>query len=456
VRVEMRDKIASYLEKAGTALPAEQILRVILNILSPNSFAADRVLRGILGGDPRFGEREGLWSLTSPPNPGPVKVAALHLQWDRRRPGCFRGAVHLADNGYSREFLRTETASPAEFLSLRAARAAADGHLLLVWSAQERSMWNRLLRADGLPAWEGESLALSALAARALPHVPPLRCPEDAASTLGLPSPDTEKPAAMARFLVALWQSLLDMVPAGLRDDLTKLRPWIEEGSAKVDFTGFAFDRDFLARIPPAPGVYLMKNRSGEIIYVGKADNLRRRVRSYFTSRALKDAKTARIHGQLHSLELLTCATGVEALLLEMRMIRDFRPPVNFQTEIHEQPGRYGNTRNLLLLVPVGDNAEVYLVKDGAFVARHSIPLGRPPSKKLSSRIRAVYFGTRRRTAAKRENWETEIVARWLAAHKRRLNYVDADESGDCASVLRRLTCLLMDPDRLARKVYYR
>jgi predicted GIY-YIG superfamily endonuclease len=223
-----------------------------------------------------------------------------------------------------------------------------------------------------------------------------------------------------------------------------------------VDFTGFAFDRDFLARIPPAPGVYLMKNRSGEIIYVGKADNLRRRVRSYFTSRALKDAKTARIHGQLHSLELLTCATGVEALLLEMRMIRDFRPPVNFQTEIHEQPGRYGNTRNLLLLVPVGDNAEVYLVKDGAFVARHSIPLGRPPSKKLSSRIRAVYFGTRRRTAAKRENWETEIVARWLAAHKRRLNYVDADESGDCASVLRRLTCLLMDPDRLARKVYYR
>ena len=50
-------------------------------------------------------------------------------------------------------------------------------------------MWNRLLRADGLPAWEGESLALSALAARAVPHVPPLRCPEDAASTLGLPLP---------------------------------------------------------------------------------------------------------------------------------------------------------------------------------------------------------------------------------------------------------------------------
>jgi hypothetical protein len=199
-----------------------------------------------------------------------------------------------------------------------------------------------------------------------------------------------------------------------------------------------------------------MKNRGGEVIYVGKADNLRRRVRSYFTSRALKDAKAVRIHGQLHSLEFLTCATGVEALLLEMRMIRDFRPPINFQTGIHEQPGRYGNSRNLLLLVPVEENAEVYMVKDGAFVARQSVLLGRAPAKRLSSRIRTVYFGTRRGKVAIKEDWETEIVARWLAAHKRRLNFVDVDESGDHASVMRRLTCYLMDRDGMARKVYYR
>lgn len=246
------------------------------------------------------------------------------------------------------------------------------------------------------------------------------------------------------------------MVPAGHRGSLAELKQWIEEGSARVDFTRFAFGRDFLARIPASPGVYLMRNRGGEVIYVGKADNLRRRVRSYFTSRALKDAKAARIHGQLHSLEFLTCTTGVEALLLEVRMIRDFRPPINFQTEIHEQPSRYGNSRNLLLLVPVIQNAEVYMVKDGAFIARQSVPLGRAPSKRLCSRIRTVYFGTRRGKVAKREDWETEIVARWLAAHRKRLNFVDVDESGDHASVMRRLECYLMDPDRLARKVYYR
>ena len=452
----MRDTIAGYLEKAGTALPAEQILRVVLNILSPNFFAADKVLRGIIGRDPRFYERQGLWHLTLQANPVPSEFAALHLQWERGRPDCFRGAVHLPENGSSWEFLRTETASSAEYQSLRAAREAADNHLLLVWSTKERSLWNRLLRTGGLPAWEGESLALNALAARALPHIPPLHYPEDTASILGLPSPDTERPAAMARFLFALWRSLLDTVPAGLRGNLAELKLWIEEGNAKVDFTRFAFGREFLARIPASPGVYLMRNRGGEVIYVGKADNLRRRVRSYFTTRALKDAKAARIHGQLHSLEFLTCATGVEALLLEMRMIRDFRPHINFQTEIHEQPSRYGNSCNLLLLVPVNENAEVYMVKDGAFVARLSVPLGRAPSKRLSSRIRAVYFGMRRSRAAKREDWETAIVARWLAAHKRRLNCVDVDESGDHLSVMRRLTCYLMDPDRMARKIYYR
>ncbi len=50
----MREKIAGYLAKAGRPLSAEQILRDVLNIHSPNSFAADKVLRGILKHDERF------------------------------------------------------------------------------------------------------------------------------------------------------------------------------------------------------------------------------------------------------------------------------------------------------------------------------------------------------------------------------------------------------------------
>jgi hypothetical protein len=452
----MREKIAGYLERAGRPLPAEQILREVLNIFSPNSFAAERVLKGILGSDPRFHRSRGLWSVTAQPALRPAETAALYLQWSTGFPRCFRGSVHLSTTGSLFEFEHSEASSSQNSRSLREARVQAENHLLLVWSGKELAMWHYLLRSAGLPEWTGESLALSKLAFRALSPTPRSRNPEDLAPLLDLLPPDTESPASMARYLNLVFRSLIDLVPARSRGSLMDLERWIAEGRVTVDFSRFGFGRDLLARIPESPGVYLMRDRTGEVIYVGKAGNLRRRVRSYFTPRALKDAKIARIHSQLYSLQFLTCANEVEALLLEMRMIRDFRPPINLQTEIHEQPARYGRACNLILLVPGSKSAEVYLLKDGTFAARRTAPLGCAPSKRLRDKIRTVYFAGRRRRPAKREEWETEIVARWLAAQRKRLNFIDVDEAGNREAVLRLLTSYLRDPDRLARKVYYR
>jgi hypothetical protein len=276
------------------------------------------------------------------------------------------------------------------------------------------------------------------------------------ASTLNLSPPDTEQPASMARFLAAAFESLVALVPSDRRNGPEKIERWIEEGAVKVDFSRFAFGRDLLTRVPELPGVYLMRDRAGEVIYVGKAGNLRRRLRWYFAPRSLEDAKVARIHSQLYSLEFQTCATEVEALLLEMRMIRDFHPAINLQTEVHEQPGRYGRGRNLLLLVPTGKGARIYFLKNGAFVAEQSVPLGSAPSKKLGAKIRSLYFRTRRSEPEGIDERENEIVARWVSRHRKRLNLLDVDEAGTCNSVLRQLGSYFRDPDRLMHKVYYR
>ncbi len=297
---------------------------------------------------------------------------------------------------------------------------------------------------------------LNELAARVIPQASACRAAEDLAPLLGLAPPDTELPVAMARFLAAAYQSLLDLVPTVHRGSPAELARWIDAGSIRVDYSRFAFGRDFIARIPESPGVYLMRDRSGEVIYVGKSGNLRRRVRSYFTARALKDPKTNRIHNQLYTLEILTCLTEVDALLLEMRMIRDFRPAINLQEEVHERPARYGHDRNLVILVPVGEKAEIYFLKGGSFVARQSVALGSAPAKKLCARIRSAYFGRRRPESPPGEEWETEIVARWLSANRKRLNFVDVDEAGNYDSVMKRLASYLGDPGRLAHKVYYR
>ncbi len=452
----MREKIAGYLENAGRPLPAERILRDLLNILSPNSFAADKVLRSILRGDPRFHEKMGLWSLNAKASARMPERAALYLQVSDSQPGRFRGAIHFSENDSCQEFALPATPSSRNDLPLRQSRLRAEGRLLLIWNHRELHTWNRILRFSGLPEWAGDTLVVSKLAARTLGHPPHCSHVEDLASRLDLAPPDKENMPAMARFLAASFKGLVERVPADRRNTPGDIERWIAEGNIEVDFSRFAFGREQLALIPESPGVYLMRDRAGEVIYVGKSHNLRRRLRSYFTPRALRDAKVARIHSQLYSLEHVTCATEVEALLLEMRMIRDLRPPINLQSEIHERPGRYGRGRNLLLLVPAGGKAEVYLLKDGAFVGRNSVRLGRSAPQSLRARIKALYFGIQSRKPATAEEWETEIVATWLATHRRRLNLLDVDESGSYEEVLRRLGSYLKDPDRLAAKVYYR
>lgn len=451
----MHDRIAGYLEQAGRPMPAGQILREALNILSPNAAAADRVLKGILGSDPRFRRQHGLWLLAARAAPPAVEVAALSLRWNAAHPLIFQGAIHVPALRASFPFERTPAAVCFDGGLLREARRRAENHLLLVWDQSQLRRWNALLHSCGLPAWEGDSMHLNALAGRVFPHSPP-KSPEGLASLLGLALPDAESPAAAARFLASAFPSLLELVPAEHRGNLSDIEAWIAEGSPRVDFSRFAFGPDLLAGLPESPGVYLMRNRAGEVIYVGKSHNLRRRVRSYFTRRALKDAKAVRIHSHLHSIEVLTCATEIEALLLEMRMIRDFRPTINLQVEIHERKGRYGTKANLLLLVPAGDAVEIYMIREGAFAARMSVPLGRSLPRKLATRIRTVYFGRRRRNPAGIEDWEAGIVAQFISSHRKHLNLIDVDETGSCEELLRVLPSYLGDPARLRSKVYYR
>jgi len=448
----MKEKIASYLKNAGGPVPARQILQEVLNIISPNSFAADKVLRAILESDPRFRERNGLWHLAVPAAPVPPEFTSLYLQWNNRHPEFYRGAVDL--RGPKGEPATSPFSS--ELWEPSAYKALLKIRLLIVWNEGAFRQWKQVLRTRGLPAPDLEILAIRSLSARVLQHIPPIRQPEDLAPLLGLPPPDTENMSSMARFLSACFLSLLARVPEDRRFSPEDLRHWIAEGKPKIDFTKFAFDRDFLGRIPESPGVYIMRDRAGEVIYIGKSHNLKRRVGSYFTSRALLDPKVVRIHNQLHTVEIVGCDNEVEALLLEMQMIRDFQPAINLQTEVHEQAGRYGRNASLLLLVPAGKWVSIYFLREGEFVERVAAPLGRAPSKKLRSLVRRVFFGKRLPGRPPKEAWEIEIVARWLSAHRRRLNFIDVADAGGSDHLVRQLELYLKDPDRLAFKVHYR
>ena len=81
--------------------------------------------------------------------------------------------------------------------------------------------------------------------------------------------------------------------------------------------------------IPINPGVYLMKNEKGTIIYVGKAKNLRNRVSSYFKGINSHDIKTSELVKNIKDIEFFICKTEVEALILENNLIKKNRPKYN-------------------------------------------------------------------------------------------------------------------------------
>lgn len=86
-----------------------------------------------------------------------------------------------------------------------------------------------------------------------------------------------------------------------------------------------------IPHLPESPGVYLMKDRSGDVIYVGKAKRLRSRVRSYFGLDHGENPKTSRLVRLAEDFETIVLPDEAHALILEANLIKEYRPRFNIQ-----------------------------------------------------------------------------------------------------------------------------
>jgi len=87
--------------------------------------------------------------------------------------------------------------------------------------------------------------------------------------------------------------------------------------------------KEILRNLPDFPGVYLMKDKTGKIIYVGKAKILKNRVRQYFQNTEEKDPKTRALVSKIHNIETIVTKTEAEALILENTLIKIHKPRYN-------------------------------------------------------------------------------------------------------------------------------
>ena len=87
--------------------------------------------------------------------------------------------------------------------------------------------------------------------------------------------------------------------------------------------------KENLKKLPDSPGVYIHKDKLGQVIYVGKAISLRNRVRQYFQSSKNMDPKVRSMASQIAEFEYINCGSEMEAFILECNLIKRYRPKYN-------------------------------------------------------------------------------------------------------------------------------
>src|SRR6266571_3756843 len=87
--------------------------------------------------------------------------------------------------------------------------------------------------------------------------------------------------------------------------------------------------REKVKQFPTSPGVYLMKDCQGRVLYVGKAKNLRNRAGHYFTQAAVEDQRTCDLVKLIADIDFISTDGDVDALLMEARLVKDIQPRFN-------------------------------------------------------------------------------------------------------------------------------
>ena len=201
---------------------------------------------------------------------------------------------------------------------------------------------NEELKRIGQPPVVNDRVDTLALASRLLPG---LRKPtlQAVAQRLGVPGRSSSRhragPDASVTGMVAvtLFQHARD---AGFQslDDLKSIgRPTTRRPRERMPRANSVIDRSILTAIPRAPGVYLMRDANEQVVYVGKAKNLRDRVASYFSQPLGYTRKMDGLIESLSRIQVEVVGSELEALLLESQLIRRYQPRYNTALRSHEQ-----------------------------------------------------------------------------------------------------------------------
>jgi DNA polymerase III subunit epsilon len=354
-----KEKLHAYLAAHPAGADTRELLALLFSGAGSDPELGSRIVAGILGGDPNFvlDAATGLWSLT--------QTSALRVPLDQAhfvvvdletasgRPtagaiieiGAYRmrgGQILESFQSLVRPRMRIPrfiarltsisdemvTAAPSIEDVLPRFRAFLGDAVMVAHNAQfDHSFLDFEFRRQFGIGLLNPTLCTLRLARRLLPSIRRRRL-DLLAEHFGLSTAGRHRGLGDARMAAELLSIFLEIASKTGLNRLDRLLDHYSRGVA-----GRRIERhvppEVIAALPQTPGVYLMRNQNGDLLYIGKAARLKNRVRSYFNGETHLTGKIAELLNHVWTIETRPMRSSLEAALLEARLIRELKPPYN-------------------------------------------------------------------------------------------------------------------------------
>lgn len=270
---------------------------------------------------------------------GPVASSLVALPRGARLPRQIRQMT-----GITRQDLVGAPSSEEIWSLLNAAVSRGPALAVIHFARFERKWLEALAEAvEGTTTLPMQIVCTHAIAERLLPTLP-RRGIRALSGYFGHSVSRLKRAAHHVEATATIWRALAhqlereaDVVTV---DDLSG---WLAETSPGRSRTGsrqWPLPREERLALPRAPGVYRMQGLHGQVLYVGKASDLKRRVNSYFQKRRGHAERTMELLTSVHALDVTLTASPLEAALLESDEIKRLKPPFNVALQaVDRQPG---------------------------------------------------------------------------------------------------------------------
>ncbi len=452
------ERAVRLLRRAGRSLDSRHLARELLATRTDSEAAARTLLEAAFNGDPRLSYDDGGWSATGTPAPSTGQVDLFAPEPPAEPAAEPDRALVILRGGVNSETRRYElTGISAIRLQSDEVVGACGGDTI------PGAAGNRLRRAvsqtlDGaVPVVHdapGSLRALQEWLQEPISHPISLR-------KLGQRRLDLPARHDLSEFIAELnisWREVDDPLEqadtldtclrALLRDGETlhQLRADLAGGSPPIDWSRFAFDREYLRSIPRTPGTYQFFDARGNLLYVGQSKDLNRRLNSYFHEGGTRTKRVQKLIDELHRIEYQHRGSALEATLKEAELIARRKPTANVQRRIEPKQGRARRLRSILILEPAEAPAvlRAYMIRAGRFIDKVEIgPRGGGLTKVKRLLEHHFFHGAAGPTTIAGPDLDVEIVVRWLAANRDNVVAFDPTDLPSSEEVIERLRWFL-------------